>query len=64
MFGTFGWKIAFPLALASEALGVIWALEFFVDEQMRVGLFWATVLTAFAACAAYFLGYTLRNQDY
>lgn len=61
MFSAIGWCVAFPLALAAEALTVITALELYADGQYVTGLVWATMLVTFAAFVALFLGYTLRN---
>jgi hypothetical protein len=61
MFGLLGWCVALPLALASEALVVITALDLFADGQWQPYWFAAALLAAIGAVVAFFVGYLLRN---
>lgn len=61
MYGVICWCVAFPLALAAEALYVIAALDWFADDQPRPDLLLVAALTSLFAVSAVVIGYAVRR---
>lgn len=61
MYGFICWCVAFPLALAAEALCIIAALDQFADDQPRPDLLLVAALMSLFAVSAVVIGYVLRR---